>query len=62
FRESLTSLTAALNLTEPHYVCCIKRNDEKAPFTFESRHAVQQLCGCDVLVTVRISAAGYPSR
>ncbi|CAF2700236.1 unnamed protein product [Rotaria sp. Silwood2] len=33
FRESLTSLTAALNLTEPHYVCCIKRNDEKAPFT-----------------------------
>ncbi|CAF4754686.1 unnamed protein product [Rotaria sp. Silwood1] len=33
FRESLTSLMAALNLTEPHYVCCIKPNDKKAPFT-----------------------------
>ncbi|CAF1093948.1 unnamed protein product [Rotaria sordida] len=62
FRESLTSLMAALNSTEPHYVRCIKPNDEKAPFTFEPRRAVQQLRACGVLETVRISAAGYPSR
>ncbi|CAF1195423.1 unnamed protein product [Rotaria sp. Silwood1] len=62
FRESLTSLMAALNATEPHYVRCIKPNDQKAPFTFEPRRAVQQLRACGVLETVRISAAGYPSR
>jgi len=62
FRESLTSLMIALNSTEPHYVRCIKPNDAKAPFTFEPRRAVQQLRACGVLETVRISAAGYPSR
>ncbi|CAF3322996.1 unnamed protein product [Rotaria socialis] len=62
FRESLTSLMAALNSTEPHYVRCIKPNDQKAPFKFEPRRAVQQLRACGVLETVRISAAGYPSR
>ncbi|CAF0903155.1 unnamed protein product, partial [Didymodactylos carnosus] len=62
FRESLKSLMLALNSTEPHYVRCIKPNDSKAPFTFESRRAVQQLRACGVLETVRISAAGYPSR
>ncbi|CAF1188386.1 unnamed protein product [Adineta steineri] len=62
FRESLTSLMAALNSTEPHYVRCIKPNDTKTPFTFEPRRAVQQLRACGVLETVRISAAGYPSR
>nr|ADD91458.1 myosin V-like protein [Adineta vaga] len=62
FRESLTSLMTALNSTEPHYVRCIKPNDAKASFTFEPRRAVQQLRACGVLETVRISAAGYPSR
>ncbi|CAF1657490.1 unnamed protein product, partial [Adineta ricciae] len=62
FRESLTSLMLALNSTEPHYVRCIKPNDAKASFTFEPRRAVQQLRACGVLETVRISAAGYPSR
>ncbi|CAF0778200.1 unnamed protein product [Didymodactylos carnosus] len=62
FRESLTNLMLALNSTEPHYVRCIKPNDSKAAFTFEPRRAVQQLRACGVLETVRISAAGYPSR
>ncbi len=41
---------------------CVKPNDEKASFVFDPRRAVQQLRACGVLETVRISAAGYPSR
>lgn len=52
----------ALNSTTPHYVRCIKPNDLKAPFQFDAKRAVEQLRACGVLETVRISAAGYPSR
>jgi len=62
FRESLNLLMTNLNSTNPHYVRCIKPNDQKAAFVFESKRAVQQLRACGVLETVRISAAGYPSR
>ena len=41
---------------------CIKPNDEKSAFVFDPKRAVQQLRACGVLETVRISAAGYPSR
>ena len=62
FRESLNNLMTALNSTTPHYVRCIKPNDVKASFKFEPKRAVEQLRACGVLETVRISAAGYPSR
>ncbi|CAJ0939028.1 unnamed protein product, partial [Ranitomeya imitator] len=51
-----------LNATTPHYVRCIKPNDYKYPFTFDSKRAVQQLRACGVLETIRISATGFPSR
>lgn len=62
FRESLNKLMETLCSTNPHYVRCIKPNDEKLPFTFQPHRAVQQLRACGVLETIRISAAGYPSR
>ncbi|XP_054982057.1 unconventional myosin-Vb isoform X2 [Sorex araneus] len=62
FRTSLHLLMETLNATTPHYVRCIKPNDEKLPFHFDPRRAVQQLRACGVLETIRISAAGYPSR
>uniref|UniRef100_A0A4W5PPP1 Myosin VB n=1 Tax=Hucho hucho TaxID=62062 RepID=A0A4W5PPP1_9TELE len=62
FRSSLQLLMETLNATTPHYVRCIKPNDEKEAFSFDSRRAVQQLRACGVLETIRISAAGYPSR
>ncbi|VDN08389.1 unnamed protein product [Thelazia callipaeda] len=62
FRDSLRELMAVLGSTRPHYVRCIKPNDDKLPFTFEPKRAIQQLRACGVLETVRISAAGYPSR
>uniref|UniRef100_A0A8B9K909 Myosin VB n=1 Tax=Astyanax mexicanus TaxID=7994 RepID=A0A8B9K909_ASTMX len=62
FRNSLHLLMETLNATTPHYVRCIKPNDSKEAFVFDSRRAVQQLRACGVLETIRISAAGYPSR
>ncbi|XP_059977165.1 unconventional myosin-Vb isoform X2 [Lagenorhynchus albirostris] len=62
FRTSLHLLMETLNTTTPHYVRCIKPNDEKLPFRFDPKRAVQQLRACGVLETIRISAAGYPSR
>ncbi|XP_036377306.1 unconventional myosin-Va [Megalops cyprinoides] len=62
FRQSLHLLMETLNSTTPHYVRCIKPNDLKQPFLFDPKRAVQQLRACGVLETIRISAAGYPSR
>ncbi|OUC47392.1 myosin head [Trichinella nativa] len=36
FRKSLSTLMDTLNSTNPHYVRCIKPNDEKLPFTFNN--------------------------
>ena len=58
FRDSLNELMETLTSTEPHYVRCIKPNDDKAAFTWDDKRAVQQLRACGVLETVRISAAG----
>ncbi|XP_011605937.2 unconventional myosin-Vc [Takifugu rubripes] len=62
FRSSLSLLMVTLNATTPHYVRCIKPNDEKLPFEYDSRRVVQQLRACGVLETIRISAQSYPSR
>ncbi|KAK1785424.1 hypothetical protein P4O66_018792, partial [Electrophorus voltai] len=62
FRNSLQLLMETLNATTPHYVRCIKPNDYKFAFTFDPKRAVQQLRACGVLETIRISAAGFPSR
>ncbi|XP_014666593.1 PREDICTED: unconventional myosin-Vb-like [Priapulus caudatus] len=62
FRDSLKALMEVMNTTTPHYVRCIKPNDEKESFQFDPKRAIQQLRACGVLETIRISAAGYPSR
>ena len=62
FRESLASLMKILNSTTPHYVRCIKPNDEKAAFKFDNIRVVQQLRACGVLETINISSQSFPSR
>ena len=62
FRDSLFKLMNTLNATSPHYIRCIKPNDIKEAFEFDPKRAVEQLRACGVLETIRISAAGYPSR
>ncbi|CAG2116905.1 unnamed protein product, partial [Medioppia subpectinata] len=53
FRDSLAALMKTLNATEPHYVRCIKPNDNKGGFEFNNIRAVQQLRACGVLETIR---------
>jgi len=48
--------------TSPHYIRCIKPNEQKAAFKFDPVQVLAQLRACGVLETIRISAAGYPSR
>ena len=62
FKDSLTQLMQSLNSTCPHYIRCIKPNDSKVAFEFDPHRVVQQLRACGILETVRISAAGFPSR
>ncbi|CAM9736885.1 unnamed protein product [Bubo scandiacus] len=62
FKASLNRLMEMLGSTTAHYIRCIKPNDGKQPFVFDSRRAVEQLRACGVLETIRISASGYPSR
>lgn len=62
FRDSLNALMTTLNATTPHYIRCIKPNDFKKAFDYNPQRAVQQLRACGVLETIRISAAGFPSR
>ncbi|XP_043934759.1 unconventional myosin-Vc [Protopterus annectens] len=62
FRGSLYLLMETLNATTPHYVRCIKPNDDKLPFEYDCKRVDQQLRACGVLETIRISAQSYPSR
>ncbi|XP_065317339.1 unconventional myosin-Va-like isoform X1 [Gordionus sp. m RMFG-2023] len=62
FRDSLKDLMLILKASSPHYVRCIKTNDHKSPFDLDARRTVQQLRACGILETIKISAAGYPSR
>uniref|UniRef100_A0A4W5REY2 Myosin VC n=1 Tax=Hucho hucho TaxID=62062 RepID=A0A4W5REY2_9TELE len=62
FRSSLYLLMETLNATTPHYVRCVKPNEEKMPFEYDSKRVVQQLRACGVLETIHISAQSYPSR
>lgn len=39
----LQQLMDALNLTEPHYIRCIKPNSLLKPFIFENMNVIQQL-------------------
>lgn len=62
FKDSLVALMRTLDATRPHYVRCIKPNSAKMPLTFAAPLCVQQLRACGIIETIRISAAGYPSR
>lgn len=62
FAEQLRKLRSRIDLTIPHYIRCLKPNDNLVPNRFEPKNVVEQLrCG-GVLEAVRVSRAGYPTR
>ena len=62
FSSQLRILRSRIEKTVPHYIRCLKPNDDLAPDYFEPKNIVEQLrCG-GVLEAVRVSRAGYPTR
>jgi serine/threonine protein kinase len=62
FSTQLRVLRSRIDQTVPHYIRCLKPNDDLAPDYFEPKNVVEQLrCG-GVLEAVRVSRAGYPTR
>ncbi|GKY97418.1 hypothetical protein MPSEU_000700300 [Mayamaea pseudoterrestris] len=62
FSTQLRELRSRIDETVPHYIRCLKPNDDLAPDYFEPKNVVEQLrCG-GVLEAVRVSRAGYPTR
>ena len=62
FKNSLVELMKTINSTNVHYIRCIKPNEEKKAWEFDSLMVLSQLRACGVLETIRISCAGFPSR
>ncbi|KAL7521135.1 hypothetical protein ACHAWX_005834, partial [Stephanocyclus meneghinianus] len=62
FSAQLRELRSRIDTTVPHYIRCLKPNDELVPDCFDPKMIVDQLrCG-GVLEAVRVSRAGYPTR
>lgn len=62
FAESLRVLRHRIDITAPHYIRCLKPNDELLPDEFDPKQIVEQLRYSGVLEAVRVSRAGYPTR
>jgi myosin-5 len=62
FSEQLKDLRARIDRTAPHYIRCLKPNDELLPDDFDPKNIVEQLRYSGVLEAVRVSRAGYPTR
>ncbi|CAI5719097.1 unnamed protein product [Peronospora destructor] len=62
FKSQLSSLLEVLNATEPHFIRCIKPNDQASASQFERRRLLEQLRCSGVLEAVKISRSGYPVR
>ncbi len=62
FKEDLNSLVSDVNTTHPHYVRCIKPNDDLKPNIFNNKRIEEQLRNAGVLEVVRVARAGFPVR
>ncbi|KAI9989731.1 hypothetical protein PInf_020018 [Phytophthora infestans] len=62
FKSQLSSLLEVLNATEPHFIRCIKPNDQASASQFERKRLLEQLRCSGVLEAVKISRSGYPVR
>ena len=62
FRAQLASLLQTIKATAPHYVRCLKPNDDNVPDKLVRPRLVDQLRYGGVLEAVKVARAGYPTR
>ncbi|CAK9000645.1 Myosin-6 (AtMYA2) [Durusdinium trenchii] len=62
FRGQLQNLMERIRATEPHFVRCIKPNQQNIAGCFERRSVVQQLQYQGVLQAIEVSRVGFPVR
>lgn len=62
FKEQLTGLIASVEITDPHYIRCLKPNDAAKPKMLTRKRLTEQLRYGGVLEAVRVARAGYPVR
>ena len=62
FSIQLQELRQKIDLTTPHYIRCLKPNDELEPDSFNPLVVADQLRCAGVIEAVRVSRLGYPQR
>jgi hypothetical protein len=62
FRKQLKNLMSTLNSSKPHYIRCIKPNQEKRANTFRAITTLEQLRYSGLFEAVKIRKQGYPFR
>merc|ERR1719440_1844384 len=62
FKDQLASLMDIVDMTEPHFIRCIKPNPQNEPDRYERKSVTEQLRYGGVLQVVQVSRAGYPVR
>jgi myosin V len=62
FREQLHSLMEKIHTTKPHYIRCLKPNDQNVADRFDRIRTTEQLRYGGVLEAVRVARSGFPVR
>jgi myosin heavy subunit len=62
FKQDLSELVEKINKTSPHYIRCIKPNDEKKPNKFINDRVLSQLRYGGIVEAIKVAQAGYPTR
>jgi len=62
FRESLAELMAKLDEAQPHFVRCIKPNQERVKSKFTSKVVMDQLLYSGVMELINIHCSGFPEQ
>jgi myosin-5 len=62
FSNQLQELRSKIDSTTPHYVRCLKPNDQLVPNKFEAHVIADQLRCAGVLEAIRVARVGFPHR
>ena len=62
FQMQLASMIESIEETSPHFIRCLKPNDQNAPNDFNHDRVLEQLQYGGVLEAVKVAQCGYPVR